>query len=175
MTQVRPVRERVSGVSAERIACRASEPRPRGRARVADMARVAADRGVVDPPRGRAAPAERLDVYRRSAPGATARAAVRFPLRKRLPLPLFARLPYGAPVDSVVSPLPARPTAELGLPRPAVAENQRVGPLGSALTSAARWAVRPPPPAATAPNATATERALETATETAVEIAAAAG
>ncbi|MGN9815069.1 oxygenase MpaB family protein [Streptomyces sp. SD11] len=180
--QVRSVHERVAGETAEGLAYRASDPHLLGwvhvaeadsflRAHqrygrhpltaeecdgyVADMARVGAALGVVDPPRDRAELAERLDAYRPELRAtAQARAAARF-LLLNPPLPLIARPPYGVLAANAVSLLPTWATRELGLPRLAVAENLCVRPLGSAMTAAVRWAMTPPPPAATAATETA--------------------
>ncbi|MFD6285582.1 oxygenase MpaB family protein [Streptomyces sp. NPDC060205] len=181
--QVRSVHERVSGVTAEGSAYRAGDPHLLGWVHVAetdsflrahqrygrhpltatecdgyiaDMARVATALGVVDPPRDRAELAERLASYRPELrASAQARDAARF-LLLNPPLPLLARLPYGVLAANAVSLLPAWATTELGLPRLAVAENLCVRPLGSAMTSAVRWAMTPAPAAATTAAATVT-------------------
>ncbi|MFE9680688.1 oxygenase MpaB family protein [Streptomyces sp. NPDC006285] len=173
--QVRAVHERVSGVTPEGASYRAGDPHLLGWVHVAevdsflrahqrygrrpltaaecdgyvtDMARVAAALGVTDPPRDRAQLAERLDAYRpelRATP--QARDAARF-LLLNPPVPLPARLPYGILAANAVSLLPAWAARELRLPRLPLVEDLCVRPLGSAMTSAVRWAMTPPPPAA---------------------------
>jgi len=174
--RVSEVHGRVSGATSEGTSYRASDPHLLGWVHVAevdsflrahqrygrrpltvgecdgyveDMARVATALGVTDPPRDRAELAERLDAYRpelRATP--EARGAARF-LLLNPPVPLIARLPYGVLAANAVSLLPGWAAAELGLPRLAVVEALCVRPLGSAITSAVRWAMTPPPAAAT--------------------------
>ncbi|WP_413755444.1 oxygenase MpaB family protein [Streptomyces sp. MMBL 11-3] len=170
--RVRAVHERVSGTTPEGAAYRAGDPhllgwvhaaetdsflrahqryghRPLTAAEcdgyVEDMARVATALGVSDPPRDRAGLAARLDAYRpelRATP--QARDTGRF-LLLNPPVPLLARLPYGVLAANAVSLLPAWAAAELRLPRPALVDGLCVRPLGSAVTSAVRWAMSPPP------------------------------
>ncbi|MDQ1041112.1 uncharacterized protein (DUF2236 family) [Streptomyces sp. V3I8] len=179
--RVRAVHERVSGTTREGVAYRAGDPHLLGWVHVAevdsflrahqlygrrpltarecdgyveDMARVAAALGVPDPPRDRAGLDARLQAYRpelRTTP--QARDAARF-LLLNPPVPLVARLPYGVLAANAVSLLPAWAAAELRLPRPAVVDGLCVRPLGSAVISAVRWAMTPPPSArAAAPTA----------------------
>jgi uncharacterized protein (DUF2236 family) len=110
---------------------------------VADTARVASALGVLDPPTNRAELADRLNAYRgevRATP--QARDAARFLLLDP-PVPLVARLPYGVLAANAVSLLPAWAAAELRLPRLPLVDSVCVRPLGSAFTSAVRWAMAP--------------------------------
>jgi uncharacterized protein (DUF2236 family) len=169
--RVRAVHERVRGITADGLAYSASDPRllcwvhiaevdsflrahQRYGARplddagcdgyVADMARIAAALGVPDPPTDRAALAERLAAYRgelRATP--EARGTARY-LLLRPPVPLLARLPYGAVAASAVSLLPPWAARELWLPRLPVAEDLWIRPLGTAVTAGIRWAMTAP-------------------------------
>ncbi|MFE1289859.1 oxygenase MpaB family protein [Streptomyces sp. NPDC058751] len=110
---------------------------------VADTARVAAALGVLDPPTTVAGLADRLAAYRgevRATP--QARDAARF-LLLNPPVPLVARLPYGVLAANAVSLLPAWAAAELRLLRLPLVDSVCVRPLGSAFTSAVRWAMAP--------------------------------
>ncbi|MEW1644061.1 oxygenase MpaB family protein [Streptomyces sp. NPDC091219] len=112
---------------------------------VADTARVAVALGVPDPPRNRAELAERLLTYRPELEATPqARDTARF-LLLNPPIPLAARLPYGALAANAVSLLPRWAAAELRLPRLAAVDTLCVRPLGSALTSMIRWAMAPAP------------------------------
>src|SRR5260370_1303717 len=72
---------------------------------VADMARIAAELGVPDPPRTEAELADRIAQYRGElAGGAQARAAARF-LLLNPPLPVPARPPHGG-LPAAAVPLP---------------------------------------------------------------------
>ncbi|WP_420718614.1 oxygenase MpaB family protein [Streptomyces sp. H51] len=175
--QVRAVHERVRGVTPEGEAYHAADPRllawvhaaevdsflrahQRYGARplsasgcdgyVADTARVAAALGVTDPPTTRAELARVLDGYRpQLRASAQARQAARFLLLDP-PVPLAARLPYGVLAANAVSLLPSWAARELRLPRLPVVDEWCVRPLGTAVTSAVRWAMAPSRPA-TAP------------------------
>ncbi|MFE4050041.1 oxygenase MpaB family protein [Streptomyces sp. YIM B13518] len=110
---------------------------------VADMARVATALGVPDPPVDRAGLAERLAAYRaelRATP--EARSTARF-LLLNPPVPLLARVPYGVLAANAVSLLPGWASRALWLPRVPPAEDVCVRPLGTAVTSAIRWALAP--------------------------------
>ncbi|NJP49666.1 DUF2236 domain-containing protein [Streptomyces sp. SBST2-5] len=110
---------------------------------VADMARVGAALGVLDPPTDRAALEERLAAYRgelRATP--EARSTARF-LLLRPPVPLIARLPYGVLAANAVSLLPAWATRALRVPRLPPAEGVCVRPLGTAVTAGIRWVLPP--------------------------------
>ncbi|MFE2886950.1 oxygenase MpaB family protein [Streptomyces sp. NPDC059272] len=112
---------------------------------VENTAKVAMALGVPDPPRNRAELTERLLGYRPDLEATPqARDAARF-LLLNPPLPLAARLPYGALAANAVSLLPSWAAAELRLPRLAVVDTLCVRPLGSALTSMIRWAMTPAP------------------------------
>ncbi|MEU6810027.1 oxygenase MpaB family protein [Streptomyces sp. NPDC046831] len=112
---------------------------------VADMARIAAELGVPDPPVTRAELAERLAAYRGELRGTgPARSTARFLLLDP-PVPLLARLPYGVIAANAVSLLPVWASRELWLPRLPPAEGLCVRPLGRAVTSGIRWALPAPP------------------------------
>ncbi|MGY0065504.1 oxygenase MpaB family protein [Streptomyces sp. QTS137] len=108
---------------------------------VEDMARVAIALGVPDPPANRAELTDRLDAYRselRATP--EARSTARF-LLLNPPVPVFARLPYGALAAGAVSLLPVWASRALWLPRVPPAEDVFVRPLGTAVTAGIRWAM----------------------------------
>lgn len=110
---------------------------------VADTARIARELGVPDPPTDRAGLAERLASYReelRATP--EARRTARY-LLLNPPVPLVARLPYGAVAANAVSLLPPWAARALWLPRLPVAEDLCVRPLGTAVTAGIRWAMAP--------------------------------
>ena len=112
---------------------------------VENTARVAVALGVPDPPRNRAELTERLLAYRPELEATPqARDTARF-LLLNPPLPLAARLPYGALAANAVSLLPRWASQELRLPRLAAVDTLCVRPLGSALTSMIRWALAPAP------------------------------
>ncbi|MEU4167195.1 oxygenase MpaB family protein [Streptomyces sp. NPDC026665] len=168
--RVRAVHERVRGVTPDGTPYHAADPhllawvhvaevdsflrahqrygaRPLDRAGcdayVADTARVAAALGVLDPPTTVAGLADRLASYRgevRATP--QARDAARF-LLLNPPVPLVARLPYGVLAANAVSLLPPWAAAELRLLRLPLVDSVCVRPLGSAFTSAVRWAMAP--------------------------------
>ncbi|MET9730216.1 oxygenase MpaB family protein [Streptomyces sp. NPDC006458] len=110
---------------------------------VADMARIATELGVPDPPTDRAGLARRLAAYRgelRATPAA--RDAARF-LLLRPPVPWLARPMYAVLAANAVSLLPTWACRELRLPRIPVAEELCVRPLGAAMTAGIRWAMAP--------------------------------
>ncbi|MFF9625115.1 oxygenase MpaB family protein [Streptomyces griseosporeus] len=110
---------------------------------VADTARIARELGVPDPPTDRAGLAERLASYRaelRATP--EARRTARY-LLLNPPVPLVARLPYGAVAANAVALLPPWAARALWLPRLPVAEDLCVRPLGTAVTAGIRWAMAP--------------------------------
>ncbi|MFD7459364.1 MULTISPECIES: oxygenase MpaB family protein [unclassified Streptomyces] len=110
---------------------------------VADMARIAGALGVPDPPTDRAGLAERLAAYRRELRATPeARGTARY-LLLRPPVPLLARVPYGAVAANAVSLLPPWASKALRLPRLPVAEDLCVRPLGTAVTAGIRWAIAP--------------------------------
>jgi uncharacterized protein (DUF2236 family) len=106
---------------------------------VADMARVAAELGVPDPPRTEPEVAALIDQYRPELRGtAQAREAARFLLREP-PLPPVLRPVYGGLAAGAVCLLPRWARGELGLPwRPAV-EAVLSRPAGRLAVSAIRW------------------------------------
>ncbi|WP_133916676.1 oxygenase MpaB family protein [Streptomyces sp. NBC_00582] len=110
---------------------------------VEDMARVARELGVPDPPRTRADLTRRLTAYRPElAVTGQAREAARF-LLLRPPVPFVARLPYGVLAANAVALLPRWATEELRLPRLPLVEEVCVLPLGRATTATIRWAMAP--------------------------------
>jgi uncharacterized protein (DUF2236 family) len=113
---------------------------------VADMARIAAELGVPDPPRTEAELADRIRAYRPElAATAEAREAARF-LLLRPPLPAIARAPYGVLAAAAVSLLPGWARRPLYLPRLPVTETVLVRPAGQVMVQAIRWAVAAPSP-----------------------------
>ncbi|MFE7814215.1 oxygenase MpaB family protein [Streptomyces sp. NPDC057433] len=110
---------------------------------VEDMARIATALGVPDPPTNRAELTDRLAAYRselRATP--EARSTARF-LLLNPPVPVLARLPYGALAAGAVSLLPVWASRALWLPRVPPAEDVFVRPLGTAVTAVIRWALAP--------------------------------
>ncbi|MFR9799074.1 oxygenase MpaB family protein [Streptomyces sp. MS06] len=110
---------------------------------VADTARIARALGVPDPPTDLTGLGERLASYRgelRATPEALG--AARY-LLLRPPVPLVARLPYGAVAANAVALLPPWAARALWLPRLPLAEDLCVRPLGSAVTAGIRWAMAP--------------------------------
>ncbi|MFJ7961548.1 oxygenase MpaB family protein [Streptomyces sp. NPDC096319] len=108
---------------------------------VADTARVARALGVPDPPRDRAALADRLAYYRpelRATP--QARDAARFVLREP-PLPWAARGPYAVLASNAVRLLPPWARAQLGLRVAPYLPEELVRLSGQALTGTIRWAM----------------------------------
>jgi uncharacterized protein (DUF2236 family) len=106
---------------------------------VADMAKIAANLGVIDPPRTERELAQRLDAFRpelRSTP--EARDAARF-LLLTPPLPLAARAPYGALAATAVAMLPAWARLPLLLPYFPPVERTVVRTVGRALVGGIRW------------------------------------
>ncbi|QIP88129.1 DUF2236 domain-containing protein [Streptomyces sp. Tu 2975] len=113
---------------------------------LADTARVAAALGVIDPPRDRTALAERIAAYRPELrPSREALEAARFMLLHP-PLPLSARAPYAVLAANAVALLPSWARKPLGLPYAPTFEKCCVGPTGTLLTGAVRWAMASPPP-----------------------------
>ena len=111
---------------------------------VADVARIAAELGVPDPPRTEAELADRISQYRAELRGtAEARAAARF-LLLTPPLPLVARAPYGVLAAAATSLLPGlgpRPAP----PAAAAADRAHRGPPGRATRLSAVSAGRSAP------------------------------
>ncbi|MFJ8111799.1 oxygenase MpaB family protein [Streptomyces sp. NPDC096132] len=168
--RVRAVHERVRGLTERGEPYRASDPRLLGWVHVAetdsflrahqrygahplsddecdgyveDMARVAVELGIPDPPRSRAELTERLTAYRPELE-VTAQAweAARF-LLLHPPVPLVARLPYGVLAANAVALLPGWAAEELRLPRLPVVDEVCLVPLGRATVATIRWAMAP--------------------------------
>jgi uncharacterized protein (DUF2236 family) len=113
---------------------------------VADMARIATELGVPDPPRTEAELAERINAYRPElAATPEAREAARF-LLLNPPLPLIARPAYGALAAGAVSLLPGWARRPLLLPSLPVTEAVVVRPAGQAMVRVIRWATTAPRP-----------------------------
>ncbi len=113
---------------------------------VADMARIGAELGVLDPPLTEAELADRIRAYRPElAAVPEAREAARF-LLLRPPVPPIARAPYGVLAAAAVSLLPGWARRPLYLPRLPVTETVLVRPAGHAMMHAIRWAVTAPQP-----------------------------
>ncbi|MEW2516639.1 oxygenase MpaB family protein [Actinacidiphila alni] len=168
--QVRAVHARVAGTTATGEPYRASDPHllgwvhaaevdsflrahqrygarpldPAGcDAYLADTARVAEALGVVDPPRDRAALAERLAAYRPELRATReARDAARFLLLDP-PLPWAARGPYAVLAANAVALLPSWARSPLRLPYLPVLEATGVRLAGHGLTRTIRWAMDP--------------------------------
>jgi uncharacterized protein (DUF2236 family) len=112
---------------------------------VADMARIAVELGVPDPPRTEAELAGRIARYRPElAVTSHAREAARFLLFSP-PLPLIARGPYWMLAAGAVSLLPGWARQMLRLPRLPVAESLLVRPAGHAIVRTIRWATTAQP------------------------------
>jgi len=105
---------------------------------VADIARIAMELGVPDPPRTRAQLDAALRAYRpelRATP--EAREAARFLVRNP-PLPLLARGPYALLAAAAIGELPDWARRELRLPR-VPADSVLVPSAGHAIVGAVRW------------------------------------
>ena len=108
---------------------------------VADMAKVATEMGVPDPPRTEAEVAATLDRYRPELAGTPqSREAARFLLFKP-PLPLIIRPVYGGVAAAAISLLPPWAKRELSLPSLPVAEAILVRPAGHLAVRAIRWGI----------------------------------
>ncbi|HSZ42229.1 MAG TPA: oxygenase MpaB family protein [Trebonia sp.] len=113
---------------------------------VQDMARIAVELGVPDPPRTQAQLAERIVAYRpQLASTPAARETARF-LLLNPPLPLAMRAPYGVLAGAAVSLLPRWARRPLLLPTFPLTEAAIVRPAGYAIVRALRWATSPPTP-----------------------------
>jgi len=111
---------------------------------VADMARIATELGVPDPPRTESELAARIGQYRPElAATSGAREAARF-LLFNPPLPLLVRAPYGMLAGAAVSLLPRWARRPLLLPSLPVTEAVVVRPAGQAMVHAIRWATTAP-------------------------------
>jgi len=108
---------------------------------VTDMARIAAELGVPDPPRTEAQVAAAIERYLPELSGTPqAREAARFLLFKP-PLPLIIRPIYGGLAAAAVSLLPPWARRELGLPSLPRAEAVLVRPAGQLAVNAIRWSL----------------------------------
>jgi uncharacterized protein (DUF2236 family) len=111
---------------------------------VADLAQIATELGVPDPPRSEAELADRISQYRAELRGTPeARAAARF-LLLTPPLPAIARAPYGVLAAAAVSLLPGWARRPLYLPRLPLTEAAVVRPAGRAVVQGIRWAISAP-------------------------------
>jgi uncharacterized protein (DUF2236 family) len=112
---------------------------------VADMARVGAAVGVIDPPRNEAEMRAALNAYRPELRSTKeARDAARFLLRP--PLPVAAYGPYAVLAAAAISSLPWWARLPLRLPLLPVTETVLVRPAGKALMEVIRWALAPSGP-----------------------------
>ncbi|MBB5896884.1 oxygenase MpaB family protein [Kutzneria kofuensis] len=106
---------------------------------VTDMARIAIELGVPDPPRTRAELAERLRAFRPELAGTPeARAAARF-LLLNAPLPLPARPPYAVLAAASVAMLPSWARWPLRLPYLPLTEATAIRAAGHTLVGGLRW------------------------------------
>ena len=121
-------------------------PRQRDRY-VADMARVASELGVPDPPRDVASLTRTIGSFRTELAGtAEAREAARFLLAP--PLPPAAVGPYALLSAAAIGLLPRWARRPLELPWLPVTETIAVRPAGRTLVRGLRWALAAPAPAA---------------------------
>jgi uncharacterized protein (DUF2236 family) len=110
---------------------------------VADMAVVAQELGVLDPPRTVADLRALLGSYRRELRGTReARDAARFMLLQP-PIPLAARGPYAVLGATAIALLPWWAKVMLGVPPLPVTETVVIRPAGRALVATMRWALTP--------------------------------
>lgn len=106
---------------------------------VTDMALVAAELGVPDPPRTEAEVLAAIDRYRPELAGtAQARAAARFLLRDP-PLPLVLRPVYAGLAVAAVALLPRWARRELRIPALPLADAAVARPAGHLVVGAIRW------------------------------------
>lgn len=137
-------------VAHDRYGAERLGPRQRDRY-VADMARIASELGVPDPPRDVASLQRTIGSYRHELAGTSAaREAARFLLAP--PLPPVAIGPYAVLGAAAVGLLPVWARRPLRLPWLPLAETFAVRPAGQALVAGLRWALVPtrsqPAPAA---------------------------
>jgi uncharacterized protein (DUF2236 family) len=119
---------------------------------VADLARIAVELGVPDPPRTEAELAMRISQYRSELRGTPeARAAARF-LLLTPPLPVIARPPYAVLAAAATSLLPGWARRPLYLPRLPLTETAVVRPAAHAVIHGIRWAISSPPSPAAQPS-----------------------
>ncbi|WP_132421352.1 oxygenase MpaB family protein [Pseudonocardia endophytica] len=113
---------------------------------VADTARVARELDVPDPPETEAELDAQIAAYRPELEGTPdARAAARF-LLLNPPLPLAARVPYGALAAASVGLMPRWARVPLRLPYLPLAEATVVRAGGQAITAGIRWVTTAPTP-----------------------------
>jgi uncharacterized protein (DUF2236 family) len=113
---------------------------------VTDMARIATELGVPDPPRTRAELGSRLAGFRPELAGTPqARAAARF-LLLNAPLPLAARPPYAVLGAASVAMLPGWARWPLRLPYLPLTEATAIRAAGHTLVGALRWILEAPRP-----------------------------
>ena len=113
-------------------------------------ARIAEELGAVDVPHSEADLRDCLADYRPELRGTPeAREAVKH-LLLTPPLPLVARAPYGVLAAAAVGLMPAWTRPHLRLPLLPITERTVVRALGTAATGTIRWAMTPPPEAASA-------------------------
>ena len=108
---------------------------------VADMALIAAELGVPDPPRTEAEVLAVIDGYRPELAGTPqARDAARFLLREP-PLPLVLRPVYAGLAVAAVAQLPHWARRELRLPAVPLADAAIARPAGHLMVNAIRWSI----------------------------------
>ena len=111
---------------------------------VTDMALIAAELGVPDPPRTEAEVIAAIARYRPELAGtAQAREAARFLLREP-PLPLVLRPIYAGLTAAAVALLPSWARHELGLPALPLADAALARPAGHLVVNAIRWGISAP-------------------------------
>lgn len=111
---------------------------------VADMALIAAELGVPDPPQNEPGVLAVIDSYRPELAGtAQARDAARFLLREP-PLPPVLRPVYAGLAVAAVAQLPRWARRELGLPAVPLADAAIARPAGHLVVNAIRWGISAP-------------------------------
>ncbi|MCW2931607.1 MAG: hypothetical protein JWM19_2569 [Actinomycetia bacterium] len=111
---------------------------------VADMARVAAELGVPDPPCTEAEVAATLDRYRPELAGTPQAPEVARFLLFKPPLPLIIRPVYVGVAAAAISLLPPWAKRELSLPSLPVTEAVLIRPAGHLAVKAIRWGISAP-------------------------------
>ena len=171
IAQVRAIHSRVTGTAPDGRPYAASDPRlltwvhvaevyaflhayaaygerPLGQAArdgyVADMALIAAELGVPDPPRTEAGVRAVIDAYRPELAGTPqARDAARFLLREP-PLPLVLRPVYAGLAVAAAAQLPPWARRELRIPAVPLADTAIARPAGHLVVHAIRWSISAP-------------------------------
>jgi uncharacterized protein (DUF2236 family) len=111
---------------------------------VADMALIAAELGVPDPPQTEAGVLATIGRYRPELAGTPqAREAARFLLREP-PLPLVLRPVYAGLAAAAVALLPRWARRELRIPAPPLADATLARPAGHLVVNAIRWGISAP-------------------------------